>query len=66
MRKVKYDKYLGLGLPTVMGRSKKATFAGLKERIWKKMRDWKGALLSELQCSQGHSTGYPYIYHECL
>lgn len=31
MRKVeKYDKYLGLGLPAVIGRSKKATFAGLR------------------------------------
>ncbi|XP_074336698.1 uncharacterized protein LOC141673868 [Apium graveolens] len=40
----KHEKYLGL--PTIVGRSKKAIFAGLKERIWKKLQGWKEKLLS--------------------
>ena len=39
----KFDSYLGL--PTLMGRRKYDTFAFLKERVWKKMQDWKGKLL---------------------
>ena len=35
-----------LGLPTVIGRSKKVTFACIKERIWKKLQGWKEKLLS--------------------
>ncbi|XP_010696345.1 uncharacterized protein LOC104908875 [Beta vulgaris subsp. vulgaris] len=38
------EKYLGL--PTVIGRSKKVTFACIKERIWKKLQGWKEKLLS--------------------
>ncbi|XP_048491644.1 uncharacterized protein LOC125492933 [Beta vulgaris subsp. vulgaris] len=41
---VKHDKYLGL--PTVIGRSKKMVFAVLKERVWKKLQGWKEKLLS--------------------
>lgn len=40
----KQEKYLGL--PTVIGRSKKVTFACIKERIWKKLQGWKEKLLS--------------------
>ncbi|KAM7502895.1 hypothetical protein LguiB_001799 [Lonicera macranthoides] len=39
-----HDKYLGL--PSVMGRTKKAVFANLKDRIWKKLNGWKKRLLS--------------------
>ncbi|KAK9706077.1 hypothetical protein RND81_07G103000 [Saponaria officinalis] len=35
----KHKKYLGI--PTIIGRSKKAIFYGLKERIWKKARVWR-------------------------
>ena len=38
------EKYLGL--PTVIGRSKKVTFACIKECIWKKLQGWKEKLLS--------------------
>ena len=38
------EKYLGL--PTVIGRSKKVTFVCIKERIWKKLQGWKEKLLS--------------------
>ena len=41
---VKHDKYLGL--PTIVGRSKKVIFAALKERIWKKIQGWQEKLLS--------------------
>ncbi|XP_021719982.1 uncharacterized protein LOC110687662 [Chenopodium quinoa] len=41
----KHEKYLGL--PTIIKRSKKAVFACLKERIWKKMQGWKEKLLSQ-------------------
>ena len=40
----KFDAYLGL--PTLIGRMKYDTFAFIKERVWKKMQDWKGKLLS--------------------
>ena len=40
----KFDAYLGL--PTLIGRRKYATFAFIKERVWKKMQGWKGKLLS--------------------
>ena len=35
-----------LGLPIVIGRSKKDTFNFIKEHIWKKMNLWKGKHLS--------------------
>uniref|UniRef100_A0A803LRS4 Reverse transcriptase n=1 Tax=Chenopodium quinoa TaxID=63459 RepID=A0A803LRS4_CHEQI len=38
------EKYLGL--PTIIGKSKKLIFACLKERIWKKLQGWKEKLLS--------------------
>lgn len=41
---VKHEK--DLGLPTIIGCSKKAIFAGLKERLWKKLNGWKEKLLS--------------------
>jgi hypothetical protein len=40
-----YDKYLGL--PSLVGRSKHATFAHLKERVWNKIQGWKERLLSQ-------------------
>ncbi|KAK9670124.1 hypothetical protein RND81_13G179500 [Saponaria officinalis] len=33
-----------LGLPAVIGRSKAAAFAPLKERVWKKIKGWKEKL----------------------
>lgn len=45
MRQVdKHVKYLGI--PTVPGRSKKAIFGALKDRIWKKLQGWQEKLLS--------------------
>ncbi|XP_021721322.1 uncharacterized protein LOC110688870 [Chenopodium quinoa] len=41
----RHEKYLGL--PTMIGRSKKAIFTCLKERIWKKLNGWKERLLSK-------------------
>ncbi|CAL1381267.1 unnamed protein product [Linum trigynum] len=40
----KHEKYLGL--PTVVGRSKKEIFNGLKDRIRKKLKEWKEKTLS--------------------
>ncbi|XP_010682933.1 uncharacterized protein LOC104897695 [Beta vulgaris subsp. vulgaris] len=40
----RHEKYLGL--PTVIGRSKKMVFTVLKERVWKKLQGWKEKLLS--------------------
>ncbi|KAK9733301.1 hypothetical protein RND81_04G058600 [Saponaria officinalis] len=40
----KYEKYLGL--PTIIGNKKKAIFASLKDRIWKKVCGWKEKMLS--------------------
>jgi hypothetical protein len=36
-----------LGLPSMIGRSKKATFSYIKDRIWKKMNSWRGRALSK-------------------
>jgi hypothetical protein len=36
-----------LGLPSMIGRSKKATFSYIKDRIWKRMNSWRGRALSK-------------------
>jgi ribonuclease HI len=36
-----------LGLPSMVGRSKKATFGYIKDRIWKKINSWRGRALSK-------------------
>ncbi|XP_074299649.1 putative mitochondrial protein AtMg00310 [Silene latifolia] len=41
----KYERYLGL--PTIIGRSKKAIFAGIKDQVWKKLQGWKERMLSK-------------------
>ena len=35
-----------LGLPTLVGRAKYQTFSFLKGRVWKKIQEWKGKMLS--------------------
>ncbi|CAL1353160.1 unnamed protein product [Linum trigynum] len=40
----KHEKYLGL--PTVVGRSKKVVFAYIKERIRDRIQGWKGRMIS--------------------
>ena len=40
-----YEKYLGL--PSFIGREKKAYFTKVKERIWARMQGWKEKLLSQ-------------------
>lgn len=40
----RHEKYLGL--PTIVGKSKKIIFQCIKERIWKKLQGWKEKLLS--------------------
>ena len=42
----RHEKYLGLGLPTIVGRSNKAIFSCLKDRIWKKVQGWKEKFIS--------------------
>ena len=39
-----FESYLGL--PTLVGRSKYHTFSFIKDRVWKKLREWKGMMLS--------------------
>ena len=39
-----YEKYLGL--PTLVGRAKKHSFAYIKERWWRKLQGWKEKFLS--------------------
>ena len=36
-----------LGLPAMIGKSKKVIFGFLKERLWKKLKGWKEKLLSK-------------------
>ena len=40
-----YEKYLGL--PSFVGRGKKASFNYIKERFWRKLQGWEGKLLSQ-------------------
>ena len=42
-----YEKYLGL--PTVMGRNKKASLNYIKEMVWSKLQRWKERLLSQAE-----------------
>ena len=39
------EKYLGL--PTLIGKNKKASFKYIKERVWAKLQGWKEQLLSQ-------------------
>lgn len=39
-----YEKYLGL--LSLVGKGKKASFNHIKERVWRKLQGWKGKLLS--------------------
>ena len=39
-----YEKYLGL--PSLVGRNKKASFNYIKERVWRKLQGWEEQLLS--------------------
>ena len=41
-----YEKYLGL--PSLMGRGKKASFDYIKDRIWRKLQGWEGKILSQV------------------
>ena len=40
-----HEKYLGL--PTIVGRSKKAIFSCLKDRVWVKVKGWKERLIPQ-------------------
>ena len=42
---VQYEKYLGL--PSLVGKNKKASFNYIKEKVWKKIQGWKEKLLSQ-------------------
>jgi hypothetical protein len=41
----RYDTYLGL--PALVGKSRIAAFQSIKERIWKRLQDWKLKFLSQ-------------------
>ncbi|XP_059428496.1 uncharacterized protein LOC132162251 [Corylus avellana] len=41
----RYDSYLGLS--ALVGRSRTQAFQGIKDRIWKRLQDWKVKLLSQ-------------------
>ena len=46
VQKVKfYEKYLGL--PSFVGRGKKASFNYIKKKVWRKLQGWEGKLLSQ-------------------
>ena len=42
---LQYDKYLGL--PSLVGKHKKASFDYIKERDWRKLQGWEESLLSQ-------------------
>ena len=41
-----YKDYLGL--PTMVGRNKRASFDQLKQKVWKRLQGWEGKLLSQV------------------
>ena len=43
---LQYEKYLGL--PSLVGKNKNASFNYIKERVWKKIQGWKDKLLSQV------------------
>ena len=40
---IQYERYLGL--PSFVGKGKKASFSYIKERVWRKLQGWEGKLL---------------------
>lgn len=47
MQEIKfYENYLGL--PSLVGRGKRASFNYIKERVWRKLQGWEGKLLSQV------------------
>jgi ribonuclease HI len=40
-----YEKYLGL--PSLVGRNRSASFSQIKEKVWSKLKGWKEKLLSQ-------------------
>lgn len=40
-----YEEYLGL--PTMVGRNKQASFGKIEQRGWKRLQAWEGTLLSQ-------------------
>ena len=42
---MQYEKYLGL--PSFVGKGKKASFNYIKEWVWQKIQGWEGKLLSQ-------------------
>ena len=43
----RFESYLGL--PTLVGWSKYHAFSFLKDRVWKKLQEWKGKILSRVR-----------------
>ena len=41
----KYKKYLGV--PSIVGRNKKAAFAPIIKRVWSKLKGWKEKTMSQ-------------------
>ncbi|GAU31360.1 hypothetical protein TSUD_19050 [Trifolium subterraneum] len=51
-----------LGLPSMVGRSKKAIFSYIKDRIWKRINSWRGCALSKA----GGGLGLGIIFVLCM
>ena len=43
---MQYERYLGL--PSFVGKGKKASFNYIKEKVWQKLQGWEGKLLSQV------------------
>ena len=61
-----YEKYLGL--PSFIGREKKACFTNVKEQIWGRMQGLKEKLLSSWKGGhdQGSHSINSYLLDECF
>lgn len=46
VQEIKFDENY-LGLPSLIGKEKHASFNYIKERVWRKLQGWEGKLLSQ-------------------
>jgi len=52
-----------LGMPSMVGRNRRATFKYVKDRIWKKNNSMSGKFLSKAGCEVMSNTYYNLFQH---
>jgi hypothetical protein len=63
----RYDSYLGL--PTLVGKNRNHAFKEIKERVIRKLNNWKTKLLTLVGKEvllKGCCAGHSYLFYECF